>query len=351
MKVLLSERCLDGHRRTYMEGLLGISGIEFFIISPENVGVDTNHFFALKNANDYFEWTKLMRKVIKDHNIDVLHILDGDSIMKWFGYGFRKLKVKTIITYHHFFPGIIRRISYFCMCDGGKNIAIAHTNSVKRALVKDGIKNVRQVNYPAFNYNNFFNHNIEMCKNKYHVPLNVPTIGIVGGLSKYKNIIPFLEMMQGMDEEFHLLICGKENDISEAEIKKAIKPYNNKVSTYIKQLSDNEYEEAIVASDIIFCVYGKEFDGASGPMTDGICAQKYILACSHGSLGEIVSKNDFGITAPYDDMNLLLNNTKIALSSIKNNFEYDDIAKKYRNKLRPIEFQKKYKQIYFEQSN
>lgn len=347
MKVLLSERGLDGHRRSYMEGLLGISGMEFFIISPENVGVDSNHFFALKNTDDYFEWTALMKKVINDNNIDVLHILDGDSIMKWFGYGFRKLKVKIIITYHHFFPGTIRRISYYCMCDRGRNIAIAHTNSVKKSLVKDGIKNVRQINYPAFNYNRFAHHNIEMCKKKYNVPLNVPTIGIVGGLSKYKNIITFLNIMEKYKGDFYILISGKENDITREQVENAVHSYEDKVNLNIRYLNDQEYEESIIASDIIYCIYGDEFDGASGPMTDGVCGEKLILACNHGSLGEIVSENCIGITADCNNELDILEKTGLALNLVRD-FKYEEKAIKYKESLKPLVFQERYKKIYSE---
>lgn len=45
MRVLLAERALDGHRKTYMEWLSKMDGVEMFVLAPQNVGVEESHFF------------------------------------------------------------------------------------------------------------------------------------------------------------------------------------------------------------------------------------------------------------------------------------------------------------------
>lgn len=354
MKVLLSERNFNGHRKLYMEWLAKIQSIDIYVLAPENLGIKDDHYFkyeltsGTKKLKDYLLWVHQMKKIVNENKIDVLHILDGDSIMRWFGYGFDCIGVKKIvITYHHFFPGVLRKLSYWSMCHKKNRICVVHTASVEQAIKRYRLRNVVCNEYPAFGYESISARDTVLCKKKYKVPIGVPTIGIIGGLSTYKNIIPFLEMMENIKGEFHILICGKEYGITRTQIQTAIEPYADKVTLNIGFLSEQEYEEAIAASDIIFCIYGHKFDGASGPLIDGVCAEKLILACEHGSLGDVVSQNLLGITADCDDKKDMLNKTELALRSTKN-FKYGAQAYKYREGLKPYTFLKVYKKIYGE---
>lgn len=354
MKVLLSERNFKGHRKTYMEWLAKIHNVDFYVLAPDNFGIKSDHYFKYEPTKEaksfkvYLKWIQQMKKIAKENKIDVIHILDGDSIMRWFGYGLGSIKVKKIIiTYHHFFPGKARKFSYWLMCHNKNRLCVAHTASVEQSLKKCGLKNVVRNEYPAFNFESIESRNSVFCKEKYKVPIDVPVIGIIGGLSTYKNIIPFLNMMNEVNREFHILICGKESGVTREQIEKIVKSYSNKITLHIGFLSDQEYEEAIVASDIIFCIYSHEFDGASGPLTDGVCAGKLILACRHGSLGEIVSQNLLGIIADCDDEKDMLNKTELALSRAKD-FKYGVQAQKYREGLKPLTFQSIYKRTYNE---
>lgn len=354
MKVLLSERNFKGHRRTYMECISEIPGIEFYILAPEKMGAENDHYIRcspmedVKSFREYRSWVNQMKDIVAQKGIDIVHILDGDSIMRWFGWGLTFPKAKqTVITYHHFFSGYMRLISYRRMCKDENKICVAHTVSVEQSLKNYGIKNVVRCEYPAFSFNSISSKESVVCKMKYGLPINTPTIGIVGGMSTYKNIIPFLETMRDCKRDFHILICGKESGITENQIKNAIKPYADKVTLILRQLSDEEYMDAIVASDIIFCIYGHEFDGASGPLTDGVCAKKMILSCKHGSLGEIVSQNLLGITAECSDRLEMLEQTELALARVRD-FRYGEMAKKYRKGLNPHVFQNIYRNIYFQ---
>lgn len=145
--------------------------------------------------------------------------------------------------------------------------------------------------------------------------------------------------------DFRLLICGKLQDITEKELLGAIEGYKDKVVLLLRKLTDEEYNEAIAASDIIYNIYGTEFDGASGPLTDGVCAGKMILASSHGSLGQIVRENHLGITCNCTDDEEVLKATVRAIDSVKS-FSYDETANSYRNNLKPERFQFDYKKIY-----
>lgn len=120
MKVLLCERTLVGHRRVYLEYLSRIEGIEFYCYAPENIGVSENHFVPYtyndnKSYTSYILWIYQIKKIIRTYHIDLVHITDGDSIRRFFGWGFGGFKVKTVVTYHHFFVGKLSSLSYRLM--------------------------------------------------------------------------------------------------------------------------------------------------------------------------------------------------------------------------------------------
>lgn len=351
MKVLLCERNFVGHRKIYMSVLARISGVELFCFAPENPGVDMEHYIpysagAKCTVKSYCKWIWDIKNVIEKYSIDTVHILDGDSVRKFFGIGFGLLKCKKIlITYHHFFGGKISAWAYKGMCRNKNTIVVVHTKSVFNSFKHCGIKNVSIVSYPAFNFESIASRDVLESKRKYNIPTNKVTIGIIGGLVSYKNIIPFLSRMNDCKEKFCLFIAGKESGVTKREIEIATHDYKDDVIFEIRRLTDEEYESAIVASDVVYCLYGKEFDGASGPLTDAVCAQKVILSCSHGSLGQITRENDLGYSADCDNELEIINQTENAIRNAKS-FTYSEKANLYRDSLHPKLFREKYEQLY-----
>lgn len=354
MKVLLCERSLDGHRKIYLEQLSKIPTIDFYVYAPQNIGVKEDHYFELKweknlkSAKEYILWINHIKAIVKLYEIDIVHILDGDGLMRYLGVGFLSWDAKKLlITYHHFFPGTIRKISYRFMNIGKNSVSVVHTETLRKRFLSNGIKNVEVCTYPAFRFSSIAGRNTAECKSRLGIPQNIATIGIIGGMASYKNIIFFLKTLRKCQVRFHILIAGKMNGaLFEEQLLDAINPYKENVTIIARKLTDDEYETAIVASDIIFCIYSRKFDGASGLLIDGVCAKKFILACEHGSLGKITSENMLGLTAECDDETAILNQTEIALTK-GIGFKYCDAANKYRESLRPKNFIKRYTEIYF----
>lgn len=354
MRVLLCERSFGGHRRTYLEWLSKIQNIDIYVYAPENVGVEESHFIscdselAAKNVRVYHQWITNIRRIVNENHIDVVHLLDGDSIMRYFGIGFSRFGCKKIvITYHHFFTGFARKISYQMMCYRKDRSCVAHTESVYQSLRKCWITNIDVCEYPAFGFERISSRNPEECKRRFGLSDIIPTIGIIGGINRYKNIIPFLFILKNCKVDFQLLICGKVGDITENDIIRAVNPYKEKVKLILRTLTEDEYEDAIVASDIIYCLYGHEFDGASGPLADGVCAKKMILSSKHGSLGKITTQNCLGVVAECDDSEEVLTQTEFALKGAIG-FQYSDTALQFRDSLNPIQFVETYRKIYGE---
>lgn len=352
MKVLLCERQFSGHREKYMEWVAKIPGAEVYCFAPENVGVDGEHFIrydnsmGLRNFRHFRKWVGMISAITKEKDIDIVHILDGDSIMRFFGLGFHTIRnAKLVVTYHHFFEGMLRKISYKMISGGKRAVSVVHTKGVQDAFLRGNIGKAVLCAYPAFDYYRLAGRNVSDAKKYWALPGDVPVIGIVGGLSAYKRIPEFLAAIADCKEAFHLLICGKPGDVTADDIHNCISGYEDKVTLCARKLTEDEYELAIAASDIIYCIYGHSFDGASGPLTDGVCAGKMILSCEHGSLGQIVRTNHLGLTAETDDPAQVLLQTEAALREAKD-FRYDETAAGYRESLRPEHFLEKYREIY-----
>lgn len=350
-KILLCERSMKGHRRVYLKWLSEIAGVDCFVFAPDNVGLDDDHFIKYEPAegnalSEYLKWAANIKKIVADKGINVVHITDGDSIMKFFGLGFGSFgAAKRVITYHHFFSGAARRLSYLAM-NRGRSVSVGHTETVCDQLRAVGVEDVRLCRYPSFTFESVAGRNSTESRRYFGLPENIPVIGIIGG-GNYKNIIPFLETMQNCREPFHIHICVKNNEDFALEVENAVARYADRVTIRKGYLSDDEYELFLAASDIVYCLYDHSFDGASGPLTDGVCAQKLILSCAHGSLGQIVSENHLGFTAECTDANEMLEQTTKALR-FGSSFEYDEVAGAYRRSLMPDFFQENYRKLYEE---
>ena len=89
--------------------------------------------------------------------------------------------------------------------------------------------------------------------------------------------------------------------------------------------------------------YRKIFDGASGPLAEGVAYSKTIIGPSHGSIGQIIRDNHLGKCFETEDVNSLARTIDNMLEA---GFEYDEIAKQYQNSLKVTVFQENHKALY-----
>lgn len=354
MKVLICEKSFKGHRKNYFEYLSSIDGIEIFGYGPENIGLDKGHFFKYDGKNNkynivlYLKWIGNIRKIVKEYNIELVHILDADTIMYFCGIGFSTIPAKILLTYHHFYDVYYKKMTYHFMLR--RAWGVVHTDRIKEEFEEIGINKIYVCNYPAFCYDILQKYNVASEKRRWNIDLSIPTIGIIGALNDYKNINEFLSIIRGSEKQFQVFIFGGICQIDEKELRHNISMLADKAVTYIKRPNDEEYLSAIVASDIIFCIYNKSFDGASGPLTDGVCTNKMILSCNHGSLGKIVSEHHLGYCADSENRLDILNKTEMAVEHLSS-FSYDDTANAYKERLMPYHFRETYRHIYLELGN
>ena len=155
MKIMYVDISTDGHHLIYLNSLLRrFSSNSFAVLPKQEKMVDGKCYYISKSAirtlSGYRKWIQKLKHIAVKEQPDIIHFLDGDSIMRYFGWRFGQLSAwKTVITFHHLFPGLLRRISMRCMLRG-INMGVFHTESIEHKVRNFGCKNVKCIPYPCF---------------------------------------------------------------------------------------------------------------------------------------------------------------------------------------------------------
>ena len=350
MKIFFIDTVLDGHHLSYLKQLHRNEIYESVYFIPNHVeNLDSKQYiydekYNLFNVIDYYHWLKDIKKIIKYEKPDIIHFLYGDRFYRFFGIGLSMFKdYKTIVTFHQTRKSLLHKISLkniFSLID----IGIVHTESLINELGLIRINNVVQIDYPDFNDNK----NLIDQKNAREI-LGINTkneiLLALGGTRNDKGLDILLEALNYVSQPFHLLIAGAEQDFNEEYIKKKIEKYRGQVTLKLKYLSEEELNLCLQAADYIVLPYKKIFDGASGPLVEGVGLRKIIVGPNHGSLGEIIRKNKLGPSFEAENIKSLSN----AISRVlKKEFYWNELAENYRLKIHKDNFSNKYEKEYID---
>ena len=345
MKVLLVDSKLTGHHLSYLEVLSESEIITPIIVLPEKVDSIVQKQIITKNKPDtfltYVKWIKEIKQIAQKNKVDVIHFLYGDDLYKGGGLYLRKLKkYRPIVTMHQIRRSFLRDLSRRLILNK-VNCGVVHTNKLNKEFEEMSIYNVHHIEYPKFSKLS----DVEQTYSKkyFSIPANITTFLALGGTRKDKGLDILLSALDGISQPFHLLIAGKEEFFSEEFIKDKISKFNNKVTIVLRYLTEEEMNMAISAADVIVLPYRKSFNGASGPLTDGVWHRKLILGSNHGSLGDIINTNSIGITFESENINSL--RIQI-LQLLDNGVLWSEDAESYRKKLDTGYFLKEYEELY-----
>lgn len=342
MKIMYVDASTDGHHLVYLKYLLNSQDDGSFAVLPEIPAgmegcVRKVEIGSIRGFEEYGRWMKALRSIAAEERPDVIHFLDGDTMMRYMGRGLGRFgPLKLVITFHHFFGGKAREISMKRMlryADAG----VFHTESIQKKVAEFGCRNAKVVPYPCF---------LDVPPGKGGEYRNEPPVLLaLGGTRHDKGLDIMLETLERVQRPFKLIIAGKQEDFDEAYITEHTKKYKEKVRTELRFLSEQEVQNFLLDSDIIVLPYRKEFDGASGPMCEGIYLGKTIIGPDHGSLGEQLQASHVGYTFESESIKSLTACIEYALEHPK---IYDETAYQVQQELRPELFAERYKQIYRE---
>lgn len=345
MKIVYVDTALDGHHLSYLRKLVENNNYESVVIAPDYVESllckqITSQPRGKRTLSTHMKWIKEVYQIIVKENPDIVHFLYGDVFYRFFGCGlqyFRKYRV--ILTLHWTRSGILGWISTW-LISKKTNYIVVHTEYIKNYFFQKGIKNVEHIEYPQFNCCKI---DSEEAKRYWELRSDVPVIACIGGTRYDKGLDILLDSLQKVCNPFQLLIAGKEEAFDEQYIQGKVKTFADRVITCLKYLDEQELNMALNASDIIVLPYRKVFDGASGPLGEGVWLRKRIVGPRHKSLGNIIETNELGATFEcenIDDLSSVLE--RVLSEEVITGEKYE----KYRETLNPSYFVKKYNELY-----
>lgn len=349
MKVAFIDTALDGHHLSYMQSLVECVE-ESIVIVPQKTDsivcrqyeVDCS-FHMSKKFGEYMKWIREISDILGKEKPDIIHFLYGDALFRFFGIGlggFNKIG-NTITIFHHVRRSKSRDISNRKIAQKMDRVVV-HTDSLMGTLEEIGISNGVHIEYPQFSNTKLIEQNKALKSlgiDKYEGKILLA----LGGTREDKGIDLLLEALNGIDEPFHLLIAGKEGFFTKEFIEEHSRTYADKVTMKLKFLDDEEFSLCLNAADIVVLPYRKIFDGASGPLGEGVAVGKMIIGPSHGSIGDLIRTYHLGLTFESENVDSLRESIQTAL---RTDWLRDDEYLKYQEILSTGRFQREYRELY-----
>ncbi|MGF6906984.1 glycosyltransferase [Fusobacterium sp. PH5-44] len=284
----ICENKISGHHSLYFNSLLKLKYTNLKFIDIELCENKKNLFLYLYTRKKLLnEYLKSKKKIIHILTCDYIYILPLINKL----YSEDK---KIMCTIHHIPKGKIKKL---LLKNFAKkiNLLIVHSKYLKAQLNDIGIANVIVVDYPSFYDYNLLEKK-ENIREKYKIPEGKKVISILGGTRKDKGIDILLKSFNYMSteekENIILNIAGEEDFFSEKFIMKEISGINVKLE--LKKLTDDEFCENVLITDIMIMPYRKTFGGNSGPMTEAIINKIPCIAPKELNIGNIVFENNLG---------------------------------------------------------
>ncbi|MGL5051953.1 MAG: glycosyltransferase [Fusobacteriaceae bacterium] len=321
----------EGHHGIYQENLLKIDGVNLNIFEEE---------LSLKFNKLYF--FKKVYKILFLEKIENIHFLTLDFLYKY--PLLKKLDNNRLVigTLHKEPNTFLKKI---LLKNFSKRIStiVVHSEFLKIELEKIGVKNVEVIEYPTFyDYSKI---DRKKLREKENLEDKI-VISCLGGTRYDKGLDIILESFKYLDEKLKnrivLNIVGKEEHFKREYIQEIAK--KNKINLREKYgfVTDEDFTENVLITDIMAMPYRKIFGGNSGPMTEAVANKIPSIAPKDTNIGSLTTKYDLGETFEAENLiDLAKVITKLILDKDKKYFLTD-----YYKKLNTSNFIKKHKELY-----
>ena len=347
MKIMYIDFSSKGHHKLYLQALIKSDEIiEKILVIPEkieNSSIDQviiKDIIRVQSSLLYYLFFLIrISKICKKYNVDIIHFLYSDSIIKYAGFGLFLLnKFNIIATHHVIYQGSLIRFRlsrFYKKIDYG----ILHSSTLMQILKKSNIFNVFLIQYPYLGKKKVYD------KHFSRVNLGLPTdkiiIGFIGGTRKNKGIDILIESLNQLNSEFYFLVAGENIDYGINYLKNKLTDIN--YCFFDRYLTDVEISMSIASSDIIVLPYKKSFLGVSGVLIETIWNRKFVVGPNHGEIKQIILEYKYGNlfeSENAENLSIVLDRSIREIQ--KWNSDYDE----YRDKISVDFFIKSYLEIY-----
>ena len=346
MKILLVDMATSGHRYQYIEALMACCDAEFVLAVPEKMEFPCRQYTvdvktgSSRTFSSYRQWMKSIREITRKEEPDLVHFLYGDGFYKYFGYGISCIPCKRKITTMH----MIRRGSApelsLRFLSRKFEAVIVHSEYLKEEAIRAGARHVVHIEYPHFHP---VRQNDGTEKAFFGLNNRSKVIACLGGTRSDKGLDILLDALNDVKQKFQLLVAGSVMDFDQEAISTRIRKYSDSVHLYLKYLTDSELDKALCAADIICLPYRRCFNGASGPLGEGVSYGKCIVGPNHGNLGQTIRNNHLGYvfeTESHDDLARTLD------LALKTDFVPDRHYLEYMKAIDVQTFKNRYAELY-----
>lgn len=349
MKILFVDTALQGHHATYLQSLLNAAGGECVVCAPaggEAIYTRAARFYPISELKTswkaYWKNLFLLVKIARIEKPDIVHLVYGDAWFRFAGIGLSLIPGKKVMTCHQIRHWDRLSIHIYRKFSKWARFLVFHTEDLTERMRERGIHHAVHIEYPQFNVNMAISR--EAARQKIGIPNNdTPVILALGGTGILKGLDILLQALNHVESPFYLLVAGKPVDFSVDYIREQSRAYQERVLLKPYFLSEEEVDDCLKACDVVCLPYRRKFDGASGPMGEGVVRSKLIVGPNHGSLGKTIRDHHLGITFETEDVNSLANALEHAL---KLKWKPDERYEAYQSQLDPKRFEAEYAKLY-----
>lgn len=328
-----SDMSVGGHHRLYRDALLQIDGTKFFDRREDLPDLKADPLGAIRSRRRYVDAMP---------QSDACCLLYFDGLCHFPG-AIRKARAKAeiLVGVQHWFPTEKIRQRLFVQSARQLDALVVHSEFTQRQCESAGLDNVVTIDYPCFCSVDY-----DSLPGKSESDAGKKVFTCLGGSRPDKGLdvlaASFEFLPVDVVNRVKFVIAGKEGVYPYAEVARLAESRGVIVEFDNRILPDETYWMRIKQTDVILLPYKRAFSGNSGPMTDGVWANKYILGPSWGNLGYLIEKNHLGSTFAIENPKALA--AEIArVSRAGTTCDHE-----YRRRLDPAVFVKSYK-ILFEE--
>ncbi|SEN61611.1 glycosyltransferase [Paenibacillus sp. OV219] len=332
-KIVFHDTANDGHRFIYNYTVMSnLKGKEIHYYSPLDDELQKNELKSksiniidtdkkkaihplLSRVRDLFELSRYCKK----NKIKRIFFFNLDSVILPLVLLFPLFINKEVSGTLHWFPGRSLKQKVFMALINFKviNKVIVHGHYTYNSIISANNKMtddlLKNINYPNL-HDNKNEVNASSTLNNYAKPVLLA----FGGTRFDKGLDILLQALQHINkQDFTLIIAGKAEDFSENDIEQMINEYglNGRVIPRLGYVNDNDVVQYFSSADIVVLPYRKIFTGQSGPLTEGIMNNKFIIGPSHGEIGFTIKSYGLGDVFESENIESL---TSVLLNTLQN---------------------------------
>ncbi|HRP01664.1 MAG TPA: glycosyltransferase [Candidatus Kapabacteria bacterium] len=266
-------------------------------------------------------------KVLHVGTIDVLLLYNYKALFK----ECKKRGIFVIATYHSFCDmNVLKDIVKHC------DVIFALSDSLKEELASNGIKNVITNYLPsAFKIDHNPLKKYEIRKS-FNIPEEKIVLSIVGMLRPDKGLDFFIDSVSKLEDTYKdkifINIIGTDYLGYKHSLPKPLAESGIQHRFIAKQtrLTDDEFVDNIIVSDIYLVPYTRPSINQSGPLIDAAVRKIPVIGTDNGTIGYTIKKWNIGLTFEHGNKEDLRNKIIQMIDNIDNlNFDFTQFIKEH----------------------